>query len=129
MWQLPKKITIFKTTPKKLYQDQYSHRETKDRTFPRLTSPLRRKAQDPCFPVLYRFNVWSHLDSSHAATKIPTERAWRHILRSSPLHDFVRVPAHGKPPFACASNLPFSLSFSPRYPKPEIALISYRVQL
>lgn len=31
-------------------------------------------------------------------------------LRASPLHDSVRVPAHGKPPFACAPNLPLSLS-------------------
>lgn len=33
-------------------------------------------------------------------------------LRASQLHDSVRVPAHGKPPFACAPNLPLSLSLS-----------------
>lgn len=68
-----RKIALLKTTPKKLHQHQYSHPETKDGTFPQLTSPLRRKAQDPCFPLLLhrfirlissRFRSRRHQDSN-----------------------------------------------------------------
>lgn len=64
---------ISRTTPRKLYQHQYP--ETKDGTFPQLTSPLRRKAQDPCFPLLLhrfirlissRFRSRRHQDSNRA---------------------------------------------------------------
>lgn len=68
-----RKIALLKTTLKKLHQHQYSHPETKDGTFPQLTSPLRRKAQDPCFPLLLhrfirlissRFRSRRHQDSN-----------------------------------------------------------------